>query len=88
MTTLSSYVRFQYNYEAIVTSYNLPPGYMINPVYHRALADNNQSFSQSYKRYDNTKKDMLSEKDHRKRGYAPSTSSSSTKKTKQIKKMN
>jgi hypothetical protein len=71
------------------TSYNPPPGYMINPAYHQAhsvfVPDNNQTKGQSYKRYDNNnKKEKLSEKDYRKRGYATSTSSSSTKKTKQI----
>jgi hypothetical protein len=70
------------------TSYNPLPGYMINPAYHQAhsvfVPDNNQAKGQSYKRYDNNKKEKLSENDYRKRGYASSTSSSSTKKTKQI----
>jgi hypothetical protein len=69
------------------TSYNPPPGYMINPAYQAHsvfVPDNNKTKDQSYKRYDNNKKEKLSEKDYQKRGYASSTSSSSTKKTKQI----
>jgi hypothetical protein len=61
---------------------------MINLAYHQAhsvfVPDNNPIKGQSYKRYDNNKKEKFSEKDCRKRGYASSTSSSSTKKTKQI----
>jgi hypothetical protein len=45
------------------TSYNPPPGYMINPSYHQAhsvfVPDNNQAKGQSYKRYDNKKTNYL-----------------------------
>jgi hypothetical protein len=44
---------------------------MINPAYHQAhsvfIPDNNQMKGQSYKRYDNNKKEKLSEKDYRKK---------------------